>query len=92
MNSLLKAGKALTAAGARGFASSHVPERKVVVLGAAGGIGQPLGLLMKVGHRRAQLAAGLRLERVCGAALEMKATRRLAIATSMLAAHCPNKL
>ncbi len=49
MNSLLKAGKALTVTGARGFASSHLPERKVVVLGAAGGIGQPLGLLMKVG-------------------------------------------
>ena len=50
MNSLLKAGKALTVAGARGFASFHVPERKVVVLGAAGGIGQPLGLLMKVAN------------------------------------------
>ena len=48
MNSLVKAGKTLMVAGARGFAASHVPERKVVVLGAAGGIGQPLGLLMKV--------------------------------------------
>ena len=36
------------AAGARGFASG-VPDRKVAVLGAAGGIGQPLSLLMKVG-------------------------------------------
>jgi malate dehydrogenase len=56
MNSLLKAGKALTAAGARGFASSHVPERKVVVLGAAGGIGQPLGLLMKISPLVSDLA------------------------------------
>lgn len=28
--------------------SSQVPKRKVAVLGAAGGIGQPLGLLMKL--------------------------------------------
>lgn len=50
MNSLLKAGsKALGAVGSRGFAAAaSVPERKVVILGAAGGIGQPLGLLMKV--------------------------------------------
>ena len=34
--------------GARAYASASVPERKVAVLGAAGGIGQPLGLLMKV--------------------------------------------
>ena len=40
---------------ARGFsasaavaASGSTPARKVAVLGAAGGIGQPLGLLMKV--------------------------------------------
>lgn len=32
----------------RGFSSESVPERKVVVLGAAGGIGQPLSLLMKL--------------------------------------------
>ncbi|GAA0162236.1 dehydrogenase [Lithospermum erythrorhizon] len=32
----------------RGFSSSAAPERKVVVLGAAGGIGQPLSLLMKL--------------------------------------------
>ncbi len=35
-------------AGSRGFAAANVPARKVVILGAAGGIGQPLGLLMKV--------------------------------------------
>lgn len=32
----------------RGFASGSAPERKVAVLGAAGGIGQPLSLLMKL--------------------------------------------
>ncbi len=35
---------------ARRFASAAtgLPDRKVAILGAAGGIGQPLGLLMKV--------------------------------------------
>ncbi|KAI3441486.1 malate dehydrogenase [Psidium guajava] len=32
----------------RGFSSESAPERKVAVLGAAGGIGQPLALLMKI--------------------------------------------
>ncbi|VFQ98709.1 unnamed protein product [Cuscuta campestris] len=32
----------------RGFASESAPERKVAILGAAGGIGQPLSLLMKL--------------------------------------------
>ncbi|XP_019193474.1 PREDICTED: malate dehydrogenase, mitochondrial [Ipomoea nil] len=32
----------------RGFASGTSPERKVAILGAAGGIGQPLSLLMKL--------------------------------------------
>ncbi|WCJ32241.1 Malate dehydrogenase mitochondrial [Euphorbia peplus] len=32
----------------RGFSSESVPDRKVAVLGAAGGIGQPLSLLMKL--------------------------------------------
>ncbi|XAR56485.1 Malate dehydrogenase [Bertholletia excelsa] len=32
----------------RGYASESAPERKVAVLGAAGGIGQPLALLMKL--------------------------------------------
>jgi malate dehydrogenase len=32
----------------RGMATSSGPKRKVAVLGAAGGIGQPLGLLMKL--------------------------------------------
>lgn len=33
---------------ARAYSSDSVPERKVAVLGAAGGIGQPLALLMKL--------------------------------------------
>lgn len=32
----------------RSYSSESAPERKVVVLGAAGGIGQPLSLLMKL--------------------------------------------
>ncbi|CAM8948802.1 unnamed protein product [Rhodiola kirilowii] len=36
------------AASSRGYASQASPERKVAVLGAAGGIGQPLALLMKL--------------------------------------------
>nr|AIY53988.1 malate dehydrogenase [Stylosanthes guianensis] len=32
----------------RGYSSESTPDRKVVVLGAAGGIGQPLSLLMKL--------------------------------------------
>ncbi len=49
MQALARATKEVVrAAGARGFASG-VPDRKVAVLGAAGGIGQPLSLLMKVG-------------------------------------------
>ena len=38
--------QALTAS--RAYSSSSTPERKVAILGAAGGIGQPLALLMKV--------------------------------------------
>jgi len=37
----------LAALGLRGLAGGSMPERKVAVLGAAGGIGQPLSLLMK---------------------------------------------
>ena len=38
--------QALTAS--RAYSSSSTPERKVAILGAAGGIGQPLALLMNV--------------------------------------------
>jgi hypothetical protein len=41
----------------REMASKAPKERKVAVLGAAGGIGQPLSLLMKV-RRRARLQCG----------------------------------
>ncbi|KAL3648225.1 hypothetical protein CASFOL_007649 [Castilleja foliolosa] len=40
----------------RGFASESAPERKVTVLGAAGGIGQPLSLLMKLNPLVSRLA------------------------------------
>ena len=52
MNALKRcSGQILSGIGssARSYASAGAPERKVAVLGAAGGIGQPLGLLMKVG-------------------------------------------
>ncbi|KAB5534518.1 hypothetical protein DKX38_017604 [Salix brachista] len=40
----------------RGYASEAVPYRKVAVLGAAGGIGQPLALLMKLNPLVSSLA------------------------------------
>lgn len=40
----------------RAFSSGSAPERKVVVLGAAGGIGQPLALLMKLNPLVSSLA------------------------------------
>ena len=40
----------------RGYASESVPDRKVAVLGAAGGIGQPLALLMKLNPLVSHLA------------------------------------
>ncbi|KAF9672657.1 hypothetical protein SADUNF_Sadunf11G0065900 [Salix dunnii] len=40
----------------RGYASEAVPDRKVAVLGAAGGIGQPLALLMKLNPLVSSLA------------------------------------
>ncbi|OAY54808.1 malate dehydrogenase, mitochondrial [Manihot esculenta] len=40
----------------RGYGSEAVPERKVAVLGAAGGIGQPLALLMKLNPLVSNLA------------------------------------
>eukprot|EP00891_Asterochloris_glomerata_P000816 jgi/Astpho2/816/Aster-00670 len=51
MNALKRcSGQILSGIGssARSYASAGAPERKVAVLGAAGGIGQPLGLLMKI--------------------------------------------
>ena len=47
MQALIGAAKQALQQGARGFAAASASSRKVAVLGAAGGIGQPLGLLMK---------------------------------------------
>ncbi|XP_031284173.1 malate dehydrogenase, mitochondrial [Pistacia vera] len=56
--SLFRSVKTLAArsSAARGFASESVPDRKVAVLGAAGGIGQPLALLMKLNPLVCRLA------------------------------------
>lgn len=48
MNALLRSSKQALQHASRSFASSPHPDRKVALLGAAGGIGQPLGLLLKV--------------------------------------------
>uniref|UniRef100_A0A7N1A668 Malate dehydrogenase n=1 Tax=Kalanchoe fedtschenkoi TaxID=63787 RepID=A0A7N1A668_KALFE len=40
----------------RSYASDSTPERKIAILGAAGGIGQPLSLLMKLNPLVSQLA------------------------------------
>lgn len=40
----------------RRYSSECVPERKVTILGAAGGIGQPLALLMKINPLVSNLA------------------------------------
>lgn len=39
---------------ARYFSTAPLPERKVTICGAAGGIGQPLSLLMKVSWGKAR--------------------------------------
>ena len=52
MSALKKlAGPLLRVAGSRAMATGEAPGRKVAVMGAAGGIGQPLSLLMKVRGR-----------------------------------------
>jgi hypothetical protein len=48
MNALFRSSKQALQHAGRSFASGPHPERKVALLGAAGGIGQPLGLLLKV--------------------------------------------
>jgi malate dehydrogenase len=60
-NSMLRSIKSLTTSPSshvlrRGYASEAVPERKVAVLGAAGGIGQSLSLLMKLNPLVSNLA------------------------------------
>ncbi|CAN6327196.1 unnamed protein product [Urochloa humidicola] len=47
-SSLLKSTSELLRRSRRRYSSSATPERKVAILGAAGGIGQPLALLMKI--------------------------------------------
>ncbi|XP_044493221.1 malate dehydrogenase, mitochondrial-like [Mangifera indica] len=47
---------AMKSAASRGFTSESVPDRKVAILGAAGGIGQPLALLMKLNPLVSRLA------------------------------------
>ncbi|CAN6341167.1 unnamed protein product [Urochloa humidicola] len=47
-SSLLKSTSELLRRSRRRYSSSANPERKVAILGAAGGIGQPLALLMKI--------------------------------------------
>ncbi|PKI49602.1 hypothetical protein CRG98_029992, partial [Punica granatum] len=57
MFQLLRSGSASRASLLRrGYSSGAVPERKVAVLGAAGGIGQPLSLLMKLNPLVSKLA------------------------------------
>lgn len=60
MSSLFRSVKTLKNSSAhllcRGYGSEAVPERKVAVLGAAGGIGQPLALLMKLNPLVSNLA------------------------------------
>ncbi|CAL4909652.1 unnamed protein product [Urochloa decumbens] len=47
-SAVLKSTSELLRRSRRGYSSSATPERKVAILGAAGGIGQPLALLMKI--------------------------------------------
>ena len=48
LRSALRRSAAASYSSSRGFASSPGQQRKVAILGAAGGIGQPLSLLMKL--------------------------------------------
>ncbi|KAL0362635.1 UNVERIFIED_CONTAM: Malate dehydrogenase, mitochondrial [Sesamum calycinum] len=49
-------GSAAASSSRRSFSSAPAPERKVAILGAAGGIGQPLSLLMKLNPLVSSLA------------------------------------
>lgn len=48
LRSILKNSSTSSSLLRRSFSSESAPERKVAILGAAGGIGQPLSLLMKL--------------------------------------------
>lgn len=52
------AARGFSASAAAAAASGSTPARKVAVLGAAGGIGQPLGLLMKVRKKKKRSCEG----------------------------------
>ncbi|CAI0440995.1 unnamed protein product [Linum tenue] len=62
MNSMLRSARTLATTASRssilrrGYSSESVPDRKVAILGAAGGIGQPLSLLMKLNPLVSNLA------------------------------------
>ncbi|GER29181.1 malate dehydrogenase [Striga asiatica] len=56
LRSVLLRSTASSTASGRAFSSASAPERKVAVLGAAGGIGQPLSLLMKLNPLVSNLA------------------------------------
>eukprot|EP00884_Botryococcus_braunii_P018759 jgi/Botrbrau1/5567/Bobra.0023s0050.1 len=56
MNALFRASKEILRNGARGFAAGPSTGKKVAILGAAGGIGQPLSLLMKMNPYVAELS------------------------------------
>lgn len=53
---LRRSAAASSYASSRGFNSASTQERKVAILGAAGGIGQPLSLLMKLNPMVSSLA------------------------------------
>eukprot|EP00210_Caulerpa_lentillifera_P005460 g5221.t1 len=55
MLALLRASKRVAESG-RFLSTTSLPERKVAILGAAGGIGQPLSLLMKINPAVSELA------------------------------------
>ena len=56
LNALRRGSKIAIEQAGRSFASNAYPERKVALLGAAGGIGQPLGLLLKISPYVSQLS------------------------------------
>ena len=65
-----------SAVAASAAASGSTPARKVAVLGAAGGIGQPLGLLMKVRRKQGERAEGVIVSgRAAAAAVAMPQTK-----------------
>ena len=56
LNALRRSSQIALQNAGRSFASNTYPERKVALLGAAGGIGQPLGLLLKISPYVSQLS------------------------------------